>query len=132
MYRRTGLVLFVIFGIWAAWMFPKEVTYVRGKSIDYGAGTVETIYVHCGDALPILQDGVFADGVPNSAFYMKGECVKAARSHIAWVVILGAAALTFLIVGLVRGKAPRVPAIDAVLKRLPTPEQMREPYDAPV
>jgi len=132
MYRRTGLVLFLIFGIWAALMFPKEVTYVRGKSVDYGEGTVETVYVHCGDAVPILRDGVFADDVPAFGFYMQSQCIKAARSHIAWVAILGLASLTFLIVGLVRGKAPVVPGIDVVLKRLPTPEQMRNQDDSTV
>ena len=126
MYRRTGIVLFLIFGLWAAWIYPKDVTYVRGKSVNYGDHTVETVYVYCGKAIPILADGEYHEDIPSGAFYMQGECRKAARSHLAWVIMLGLTGLVCLIIGLVRGKAPKVPAIDAVLERLPKPEDLQK------
>ena len=126
MYRRTGVILFLVLGVWAAWIWPKDVTYIRGKSVNYELGTVSTVHVHCGKAVPILFDGEFGDGVPATAFHMQGECRKAARSHIAWVILLGGGAIASLVIGLMRGPAPRVPGIDTVLERLPTPAEMRE------
>ena len=120
MYRRTGIVAFIVLGLWAAFLLPREVTYERGKSIDYSEGKVETVYTECGQAIPILFDGEFGEGVPSTAFHMQETCTKAARSRLAVVGMMGVAALAFLIVGLIRGPAPKVPPIDSVLQRLPT------------
>ncbi|MCB2224799.1 MAG: hypothetical protein KQH83_11585 [Actinobacteria bacterium] len=126
MYRRTALILFVIFALWAAWMYSKDVAYERGKSIDFSEGTVESVMVSCGEAVPILFQGEFDAGVPESAFHMRSECERAARSHLGWIALFTLASLVFLVIGLVRGPAPKVPAIDRVLQRLPSPAQMRE------
>lgn len=125
MYRRTGIVLFLLIGAWALWIYPKPVTYERGKSVDYSEGTVETVLVTCGQAIDILQ-GEFGELVPSTAFHMQNRCTMAARSRVAGVAFLGIAALACLIIGLFRGKAPKVAPIDAVLERLPTSTSREE------
>jgi len=122
MYRRTGIVLFVLLTAWGLWIYPKPVTYERGKSIDYSEGKVETVYVTCGQALDILS-GDFGDSIPSTAFYMQSQCTKAARSRVAGVAIIGVLDLASLIIGLFRGPAPKVAPIDAVLDRLPPPRE---------
>ena len=120
MYRRAGIVAFVVLGVWAVTLIPKQVTYERGKSIDYSEGKVESVHVECGQAIPILFDGEFGEGIPSTAFHMQETCTKAARSRLAIAVLMGVSALAFLVIGLIRGPAPKVPPIDSVLHRLPT------------
>ena len=117
MNRRTAFALALLFALWAAWVFSKEVTFLRGMDIDYRLGTVENVYVYCGDVVPILWDGEFNEDVSQ---YLYGQCRKAARSHFAWVVMFGGAAVAFTIGGLVRGTTPRIRDIDTALRRLPT------------
>jgi hypothetical protein len=121
MYRRTGIVLFLLLGAWALILIPKQVTYERGKSIDYSEGKVETVDVTCGEMVPILFDGEYAEGIPPTANHMRNRCTMAARSRLVAVSVIGLLAVASLIIGLIRGKAPRVPPIDAVLEPLPPP-----------
>jgi hypothetical protein len=129
MYRRTGIVLFLIFSALAGWMFLKDVTYERSKSIDFDEGSVTSVYTICGDVLPILFEQEFGEDVPPFGFYMQEQCTKAARSHFAWIALFGATGLTFLIVGLIRGPAPKVWEIDAMLERLPSAASVSEDGD---
>ncbi|MBU1225663.1 MAG: hypothetical protein KJ698_00435 [Actinobacteria bacterium] len=126
MNRRIGIALFVIFGLLAAWMFSKDVTFFRGMDIDYRLGTAEKVYVHCGDVIPILRDGEFAADVSQ---YLHDQCRKSARSHAAWIVLLGGIATASLVVGLVYGRGARLRDI-SVLRPLPTSAEMEEEVDA--
>ena len=117
MFRRTGIILFLIFGLWAAWVYTKDVTFYRGADVDYRAGTVERVYVSCGEVVPILFQGEYNEDVSQ---YLHGQCLKAARSHFGWLVLLGGAAIGFLVTGLVRGKGPGWVEMDTALKPLPT------------
>lgn len=120
MYRRAGIVAFLLLGLWAVWLIPKQVTYERGKSIDYSEGKVETVHVQCGEVFPILFEGEYREDIPSGARYMRERCLMAARSRMAVISFLGFAAVALLVIGLIRGPAPKVPPIDAVLERLPT------------
>jgi hypothetical protein len=135
MYRRTGIALFLLFGTLAVLMLGKSVTYERGKSIDFDEGSVTPVITYCGDVFPILFDGVYDEGVPERAVSMRENCAKAARSHFAWIIIFTVAGFASLILGLIRGPAPKVWAIDKVLQRLPSPSEVgsgfREPSAAP-
>jgi hypothetical protein len=122
MTRRTGIVLFLIFGLWAAWIYSKEVTLFRCTVLDHRTGTVEDIYVHCGDVFPILWNGEYSDDAPH---YFRGPCLKAARGHFAWVIMFGGAAVAFLVTGLVHGRGPLNVDIDTVLRPLPTVSELR-------
>lgn len=121
MRRWVGIALFLVFGLWTAWMFTKDVTFFRATDVDYRRGTVEQIYAHCGDVLPILFGDEFADDVPQ---YLHPQCRKAARSHFGWIVIFGGAAAASLVAGLVLGRSSRFRDMHSVLRRLPTPEEI--------
>jgi len=112
-YRRSGIVLFLLFGLWAAWMLSREVTLFRTLDVDYRRGTSERVYAHCGDAIPILWRGEFGPEIPH---YLRQPCLKAARTHMAGAVLVGGAAFTFLMIGLVRGKAPPIRPIGTAFR----------------
>lgn len=122
MTRRTGIVLFLIFGLWAAWIFSKEVTVYRSTVLDHRTGEVEDLYVYCGNVVPILWDGEYSDDTPH---YFRGPCLKAARGHFVQVFILGGVAFAFLAAGLSHGKGPLYVDLDTVLRPLPTVAQLR-------
>lgn len=122
MHRRTGLVLFLLFGLWVAWTATKPVTFYRGADVDYRLGTVEHVYFDCGAVLPIVFDGEYREDVPH---WLEDTCERSARSHFAWLVILGGLAAGFGIAGLFGRKGPRTRPMDSVLQPLPTPEELR-------
>jgi hypothetical protein len=126
MNRRIGITFFLIFGLLAAWMLTKDVAFFRGMDIDYRLGTSEKVYVHCGEVIPILRDGEFA---PDVSHYLHDKCRKSARSHAAWIVLWGGAAVTFLISGLVYGRRSRLRDI-SVLRPLPGPAEIASEENA--
>lgn len=121
MRRWFGIAIFLLFGLLTAWMFTKDVTFFRTTDVDYRRGTVEQIYAHCGDVVPIMFGDEFADDVPQ---YLHPQCRKAARSHLGWIVILGGAAIASLVAAIAMGGSSRHRDIHSVLRRLPTPEEI--------
>ena len=114
--------LFLVFGLWVVWTLAKPVTFYRGADVDYRLGTLEHIYMDCGSVVPILFDGEFREGVPH---WLEDTCLRSARSHFAWLVILGGLSAAFGMVALRGRKGPRTRPIDSVLQPLPTPEELK-------
>jgi len=111
----------MIFALWTAWTFTREVTVFRGTVLDPRTGAVEDIYVGCGNVIPILWEGEYADETPH---FFRDPCLKAARGHFVQVVLLGGTTIGFLIAGLKRPKGPLYADIDTVLRPLPKPADL--------
>jgi len=122
MTRRTGIVLFLIFSFWAAWIYSSEVTVYWSTIVDNRTGAVEDIYVSCGEMVPILLDGAYSDDAPH---FFRGPCLKVARGNFVLLIIVGGAAVAFLAAGLAHGKGPLYADIDTVLRPLPTVAELR-------
>lgn len=121
MHRRTALALLAVCALWGLWTLSKPVTFYRGADVDYRLGTVEHIYFNCGSVVPIVIDGEFREDVPQ---YLEDTCARSARSHFAWVVILGGLTIGFGVAA-VRGRSgPRYRPIDSVLQPLPSPDEL--------
>ena len=117
MSRRIGLVLFILFGFLTVSMATKEVTFLRGHDVDLRKGTAVAVYVYCGDLTSIVRDGEFP---PDVNQYLYGPCRKAARSHIAWLIILSLGTAVSLWWWLTSPKLRDI----SVLRPLPTPEEL--------
>ena len=126
MSRRTAIALFLLFGLWTAWTFSKEVTVFRSTVLDPRTGAIEDVYVYCGNLFPILWDGEYFDDAPH---FFHGPCLKAARGHFVQVIMLGGTAIGFLIAGLTRRKGPVYVDIDTVLRPLPTVAELHSKSD---
>lgn len=122
MTRRTGIVLFMIFGLWAAWIYSKQVTVFWSTVIDHRTGEIEDVYVSCGNVVPILWDGEYSDDAPH---FFRGSCLKAARGHLVQVILIAGTAVAFLITGLAHGKGPLYVDMDTVLRPIPTVAELR-------
>ena len=122
MRRRTGLALFVVFGLLALWVVTKGVTIHRGAALDPRAGTVRQVYLDCGDVLPIIWESEYAGDLPH---FWRTTCTRAARTQFATFSVLGLMAIGFGIAGLRGRPGPRNVPIDSVLEPLPDPEDLR-------
>jgi len=128
MTRRTGIVLFLLFGLWAAWIYAREVTVYWSTIVDNRTGAVEDIYVSCGEMVPILWNGEYSDDAPH---FFRGPCLKVARGGFVMFIIVGGASVAFLAAGLAHGKGPLNVDIDTVLRRHPTVAELRSRRGGP-